>query len=122
MKATDRPASRRLFKPAPPHNFMCDGAPARCMCVACCAEMVARRCTATHPTTGTQCGDYAKHRGEHSMIPATIFCIAEERIRLDGDQIAEPAPDATSLRARSSADTPDQGAGSALSTTAQVRQ
>jgi hypothetical protein len=46
--------------------------------------MVARRCTATHPTTGTQCGDYAKHRGKHSMIPATIFCIAEERIRLDG--------------------------------------
>ena len=26
--------------------------------------------------------DYAKHRGEHSMIPAAIFCIAEVRIRL----------------------------------------
>jgi hypothetical protein len=73
--------SKRLFKAAPPHNPRV--APAMCMCVECCKVMLAKRCQARDPETGVQCGNY-KHRGKsHWMIPATIFQIAEERIRLD---------------------------------------
>lgn len=71
----------RFSKPAPPHNPMFDGAPARCMCVACCRKMLALRC----PIEGKKgrCGMLRGHGGEHALIVETVLQIAEERVRLD---------------------------------------
>jgi hypothetical protein len=70
----------RLYKPAPPHNSLM--APAVCMCIACCRIVLDLRCPAENED-GIRCGDYAGHRKAdgHTMIPATIFLMAEERLR-----------------------------------------
>jgi hypothetical protein len=76
---------RRFFKPAPPHNSLFDGAPAMCMCVDCCRRVLALRCPAKN-NKGWQCGNYRWHKKSegHWALVATVFQIAEERIRLDG--------------------------------------
>ena len=71
---------RRLFKPAPPHNSL--KAPVACGCVECCRIVLDLRCPAVSPE-GHPCGDYKGHRGHHSMIPASVFVMAEERLLLD---------------------------------------
>lgn len=73
---------QRVSTPAPPHNRLYDGAPERCMCVECCRKVLDLRC----PAVGKlgRCGSYKGHRGEHPLVVATTFVIAEERARLDG--------------------------------------
>lgn len=66
-----------IYKPAPPHNPL--QAPAICMCVECSRIVLELRCPARSPG-GAQCGDYKGHRGEHSLIVATCFSIAEDRV------------------------------------------
>jgi hypothetical protein len=78
IKAAPPVETPRLFRPAPPHNP--SRAPATCLCVECCQIMLTKRCPARN-ADGVQCGNY-RHRGkEHTMIPATVFLIAEERTR-----------------------------------------
>lgn len=72
----------RLSKPAPPHNQML--APALCMCVGCCHKVLALQCPASRD--GVRCGDYKGHRGMHTMLPATEFVIAAERVRVDSPE------------------------------------
>lgn len=69
----------RRFRPAPLHNPL--KAPAVCLCVGCSEQMLDLRCPAERD--GTRCGDYSGHKGEHSKLEATVFAIAEERVRLD---------------------------------------
>jgi hypothetical protein len=78
IKAASPVETPKLFRPAPPHNP--SQAPAMCLCVECCQIMLTKRCPARN-ADGVQCGKY-RHRGkEHTMIPATVFLIAEERTR-----------------------------------------
>jgi hypothetical protein len=73
--------SERFTKPAPPHNRLHDGAPVMCGCVECCREILERRCPAEFKQG--RCGNYKGHRGSHTLLIATAFSIAEERVRLD---------------------------------------
>lgn len=77
----------RLTKPAKAHNPLF--APAICLCVDCSRTVLAQRCpkvTINPHMQGSsqQCGLYKGHRGDHTMLVATVFVIAEERVRLDG--------------------------------------
>lgn len=72
--------AERFTKPAPAHNPLHDGAPAMCGCVECCREILDRRCT--FENEHGRCGNF-KHRGSHTLLVATAFLIAEERVRLD---------------------------------------
>ena len=74
--------AKRIFKPAPAFHSR-HLAPAACMCVPCSHEVLALRCKATGPT-GIRCGDYKGHGTNHTILVATDFQCAEERIRLDG--------------------------------------
>lgn len=66
-----------LYKPTPPHNHLL--APAICMCVECSRLILALRCPVLDVNLN-QCGDYKGHRGAHSLIVATCFDIAAERV------------------------------------------
>lgn len=73
--------SERISKPAPPHNPLL--APAMCGCVECSRKVLDLRCLIVD-SEGRRCGDYRHHRGEHTLLIATDFVVAEERVRLDG--------------------------------------
>lgn len=87
MAADPTATAARLSKPARGHNPLY--APAVCLCVECSRKVLALRCPVTtinpHMQGGKlQCGNYKGHRGDHTMLVATTFVIAEERVRLDG--------------------------------------
>lgn len=70
-----------VYKTAGPHNPLLG--PAVCLCVECSRIVLTLRCPARSPG-GAQCGDYKGHRGQHNLIVATVFSIAEDRA--GGDQ------------------------------------
>lgn len=69
-----------MFKPAPGHNPRVG--PGVCGCVECCRKLLKLRCPVV--IEGQQCGLYNHREKVHVMIPATVWAMAEERIRLDG--------------------------------------
>lgn len=66
-----------LYRPAGPHRPHL--APAMCLCVECSRVVLAKRCEARFD--GNQCGNYALHRGQHTVLVATVFTIAAEHLK-----------------------------------------
>ncbi len=70
----------RLSKPSTGHNSLYG--PAICLCRDCSREVLALRCPVMlreGDDSLTRCGRY-KHRGRaHTLLPATIWRLAEER-------------------------------------------
>lgn len=95
MTSEGRVQAPRRFKPAPPHNALLG--PSMCLCVTCCRWVLDQRCPVT--SAGQRCGNWKGHRPsrEHTVLVATIFDIAEERVRLDAKTTPArvPSPEAT---------------------------